>query len=585
MRKTVLIAIMPFLSLAALAQPAQDTTGARVRSHVTIEITGLSSEMRNAAEGSLSIFLQRDHPLLNAGLVRQLHAKAPAEIRRALQPFGYYRPHITAQLNRTADGWNARYEVEPGDPVRIDTVDIEISGAGASEDALQRWRAGFPLHVGDVLIHKSYEDAKQDLLDTARGLGYFAGQLERHEIAVDLQSDRASIRLKYTTGPRYKFGPVSFEQDAFAEEFLRRYLGFHQGEPYEVGKLLELQRGLSDSDYFDYVQVEPQVDASRDEEVPIRVTLVPRKRLRYDVGVGYTTDTGPRGTLGFHNRRVNSYGHHFGIVLQDSQIGSSASAIYLIPLQRPLTDSLTYSANWVDENTDTLVRTTNSLNADITRSRGVWQRGMGIGYEHERDYFPSSFDSTLLIPRTSWQRLWGGSRIHTRNGALFSAELRGAAEGILSDTSFLQIRSSGKLIEGLGSRERVLLRAQAGASWVPAFSELPGSQRFFTGGDQSIRGYAYNSLGPTDAAGTVVGGRHLAVASIEYEYLIGEIFSTALFYDAGNAFNAGDFTVMSGAGIGFRWYMPFGAIRVDIANAITEPGRPWRLHVTMGPDL
>ena len=131
----------------------------------------------------------------------------------------------------------------------------------------------------------------------------------------------------------------------------------------------------------------------------------------------------------------------------------------------------------------------------------------------------------------------------------------------------------------------MLLRAQAGASWVAAFSELPGSQRFFTGGDQSIRGYAYNSLGPTDAAGTVVGGRNLAVASVEYEYLIGEIFSTALFYDAGNAFDPGDFTVMSGAGIGFRWYMPFGAIRIDIANAITEPGRPWRLHVTMGPDL
>jgi len=585
MRKIVLIAILLILSLAASAQPTQDNAGAHARSAVTIEITGLSGELLNAVEGNLSIFLQRDHPLLNAGLVQQLHAKAPAELRHALQPFGYYRPHITARLDQTSDGWIARYDVEVGDPLRVRAVEIEISGPGASEDVLQRWHAEFPLHVGDVLIHKSYDDAKQDLLDSARDLGYFAGRLERHEIVVDLQSYQASIHLAYATGPRYKFGPVSFRHDAFAEEFLRRYLRFHQGEPYDVGKLLELQRALSDSDYFDYVQVEPQVAASRDEEVPIRVTLAPRKRLRYEFGIGYTTDTGPRGTLGFQNRRVNAYGHRYGIVLQDSQIGSSATATYLIPLQRPLTDSLTYSAGWVDEDTDTLERTTSSLNADITRSHGLWQRGIGIGYEHERDYFPSSFDSTLLIPRTSWQRLWGGSRIHTRNGALFSAELRGAAEGILSDISFVQIRTSGKVIEGLSGCGRVLLRAQAGASWVPAFSELPGSQRFFAGGDQSIRGYAYNSLGPTDAAGTVVGGRHLAVASVEYEYQIGEIFSTALFYDAGNAFNTGDFTVMSGAGIGLRWYMPFGAIRVDIANAITEPGRPWRLHVTMGPDL
>lgn len=586
MRMPVLIAMMLLLlSSAASAQPAQDSAGAHAKNTVSIEITGLSSDMLSAAESGLSIYQQRDHPLLNSGLVRQLHAKAPAEIRRALQPFGYYRPHITAQLDQTAEGWNARYEVEPGDPVRVHAIDINITGPGASEDALQRWRTGFPLHVGDALIHKTYEDAKQDLLDTARDLGYFAGRLERHEVTVDLRSYSADIQIDYITGPRYAFGRTSFDQDLFAEAFLRRYLTYRQGYPYDVAKLLELQRALSDSDYFDHVQVEPQIGAARDQEVPIRVSLIPRNRLRYDAGIGYTTDTGPRGTLGFQNRRATSYGHRYGIVYKGSSVLSSANATYIVPLRRPRTDNIAYTAEWVDENTDTLRRTTNSLSADLTRMRGPWKRGLGISYERERYHLNTSDDSTLLIPRSNWQRVWGLSRIHTRNGALFNAEVRGAAQGLVSDTTFLQLRTGAKLITGIGKRDRILLRAQGGASWVPAFTELPASQRFFAGGDQSIRGYAYKSLGPTDDTGTVIGGRHLAVASVEYEHPWGDIFSTALFYDAGNAFNTDAFTVMSGAGFGLRWHLPFGAIRIDIANAISKPGHPWRLHITMGPDL
>ena len=585
MRKPVLTAILLLLSSVVSAQPTQGVSGTQTKTAVTIEITGLSSEMLNAVEGSLSIYLQRDHPLLSAGIVRRLHDKAPQEIRRALEPFGYYHAKVERQLTRSASGWTARYDVALGEPIRVRHVDIVISGPGATEPVLQRWHASFPLNPGDVLVHRVYEDAKGELLDIARGLGYVDGQLERHEIAVDLQTNSADIKLLYATGPRYRFGSVDFEQDVFADDFLRRYLPFHRGDRYDIDKLIELQRALSNSDYFEYVQVEPQVDKATDEEVPIRIRLTPRKQFRYDVGIGYTTDTGPRGTLGFQNRRATSYGHHFVVVVSASEVLSNASASYLVPLRRPQTDSIAYSAQWEDENTDTVLRTTNSLSAMLTRVRGQWKRGLGISYERERYRVESSDNSTLLIPLINWQRLWGRNRIHTLRGALFNAELRGAVEGALSDTTFLQIRTNGKMIESLGMRDRVLMRAEADASWTSEFSLLPASQRFFAGGDQSIRGYAYKSLGPIDVDGTVIGGTHMLIGSLEYEHIFGNIYSMALFYDSGNAFNKGSFTPVSGAGIGMRWRLPFGAMRIDVAYALSEPDHPWRLHINIGPDL
>jgi len=92
-------------------------------------------------------------------------------------------------------------------------------------------------------------------------------------------------------------------------------------------------------------------------------------------------------------------------------------------------------------------------------------------------------------------------------------------------------------------------------------AELPASQRFFTGGDRSVRGYRYASLGPADENGRVVGGKHLLTGSIEYEF------------------------PFASAGIGLHWFLPVGTLRLDLASAFLDPDRPWRIHLSIGPDM
>jgi translocation and assembly module TamA len=120
------------------------------------------------------------------------------------------------------------------------------------------------------------------------------------------------------------------------------------------------------------------------------------------------------------------------------------------------------------------------------------------------------------------------------------------------------------------------------------FHDLPPSIRFFAGGDRSVRGYDYQSLGPKNLEGQVIGGKHLVVGSLEYEHKIPYLdkWSLATFYDVGNAFNNfAEPRLKHGAGLGLRWLSPVGLIRIDVATALSENNYPLRLHITIGPDL
>src|SRR5262249_60004900 len=138
-------------------------------------------------------------------------------------------------------------------------------------------------------------------------------------------------------------------------------------------------------------------------------------------------------------------------------------------------------------------------------------------------------------PRRRWSRALG---------------LRFAREGLLSDTSCSQVTADGKYIFPLGRRQRMLLRLSLGTMAVTDFDQLPPELRFFAGGDRSIRGFDYQELGSTNAAGKVIGGTYLTVGSAEIEHYFLPKWGVAFFVDGGDAFRTGDFSMNIGAGLG-----------------------------------
>lgn len=554
---------------------------------IEVVISGVSEELEKNVRLLLSIEQQKDFALISEGRLRRLHKKAPREITNALQPFGYYRPVINTELNQTsAEQWRAHYRIDPGPPILIGEFAFAISESMRHDPEFQTLIENFPLRQGAIFNHSAYESIKASLAKLAYERGYFNARFVDHSVAIDLDAYEARVHLNFDGGERYHFGEVLIKQDVLDADLLQRYLPFKVGAPYSLDELIDLQQGLNDSDYFQSVEVSPGTPQDELLAVPVNVALTPRKRHRYTLGLGYGTDTGARTKIGWAMPRVNNKGHRFDSELKVSEIGYSIGAHYRVPVLNPRTDQIVYSAGVVNETTDSSESTVRTVGVSLNRSRHEWRESISLNYQQEDFVIADvSGDSTLLIPGISWSRTWGDDFINTFDGLRFDISLRGASEQVVSDTNFAQAQGGLKFINSLNDRTRIITRGSLGSTWTQTFEQLPSSVRFFAGGAQSVRGYAYQSLGPVDQNGEVVGGKHLMVGSIELEHNFGGQWGMAIFYDGGNAIDDLADDLEQGAGFGFRWKSPIGPVRIDFASAITQDGNPWRLHINIGPDL
>jgi translocation and assembly module TamA len=568
---------------------------------VEIQIEGVKGELLDNVLAYLSIEQQKNHPRLSASRIKRLHKQAPEEIKKALEPFGYYRADITtAELiplssNDDEAVWQAKYVIKLGEPLKI--TKVLIGGSAKDEKVFQKQFDDFPIKVGDTLNHPNYEKAKRVLRNLAEEYGYFDAKFTKQEIRIDEQAYTAEILLDFESNRRYIFGPVTFNQEqySFNESLLRRFLTFKSGDYYIGSKILNFQNALSNSDYFQEVDVDiAHASPTGDLHLPINVTLKPRKKDKYAAGIGYGTDTGVRGSLSFQRRYINHYGHQFSAKTELSEIRRSATARYFIPMGLHPDSFLTITAGYKDESTDTSESEVFLVGISQNHTRRFFDKPLSevIGIEYRDEKYAIGSDTghaKLLMPNINWSYVDADNRIYTLNGYKIQLDVRGALNDVGSNTSFLQTRLNTTFIHQLLEDGRIIARGDIGYSAISLlsgdFHDLPPSIRFFAGGDRSVRGYDYQTLGPKNLEGQVIGGKNLLVGSIEYDHKILDKWSLAIFYDVGNAFNGFSEPLKQGAGVGVRWHSPVGLIRVDVATALSEEGRPWRLHITIGPDL
>ena len=554
---------------------------------VNVEISGIDKILEDNVRLYLSIEQQKNHPLISDGRLARLHNKATKEISAALQPYGYYRPTINASLEKTTTGeWLASYEIDPGPPLLIAEFNFSVSREMGEDPEFKQLIEQRSPQVGSVFTHLEYESFKSDLAKLASERGYFRAVFTDRRIEINLDDYVARIYLDYDGGPRFNFGEVNLRQDVLKPEFLQRFIPFQQGDPYTLGELVELQQVLNDTDYFQTVEVSPGKLLADSNEIPIDVSLTPRKENRYTFGLGYGTDTGARTKVGWQRPRVNDSGHRFDSEIGLSEVGYNLGANYRVPVLNPRTDQLVYSATRSREDLDDFESELSAVGVSLYRVRGEWRETLSIDYERENfEIGNDTGDTSLLIPGASWSRTWGRGFIFVLDGLRFDLSLRAADEGFGSDVGFGQVYSSLKFITSLGARNRFIARGSIGSTTTSEFEKLPASIRFFTGGSQSVRGFKYQSLGPEDDSGDVIGGRRLLTGSIEFERALNDRWGVAVFYDIGNAVEDFGDDLERGAGFGVRWKSPVGPVRIDVARAISLDDRPWRLHINIGPDL
>ena len=520
--------------------------------------------------------------------LRWLHGNAEREIRAALQPFGYYEPTIESALNRVPGGWEARYRIQPGRPLRITTLDLQILGEGQQDPVFQQALANAPLVQGQTLDQPKYEQFKQALETLATERGYFEARFAERAIEINLEAYEATVRLHYDTGPRYRFGAITFKQDFLSPKLLNRYPRFKSGDPYNANDLLKLQGDLNSSPYFSQIQINAPPDAATDT-TPVEVVLEPNKKRKYSAGAGYGTDTGPRVRLKAEQRWLNRRGHHAEQELLWSPIKMSFGGKYYIPGDDPTTDTYTLNAGYTQQNYKNQDYEQFIIGGGWQQQDGKWLKNYNLSYQYEEFSVGDepTRSSLLLIPGLNWTWIDADDRLYPTRGLLFGFELRGASTALLSDLDFVQGVLHLKGVYALNETSRFIARGDAGTTLIrQGFEKLPTSLRFFTGGDASVRGYAYNSIGPTDEEGVVIGGKNLLVGSLEYEHRVWDGWSLAAFVDSGDAFDGASPELKTGAGVGLRWRSPVGPVRIDLASGLDRPpGDAFRFSFSIGPEL
>lgn len=561
------------------------TSPAMAEDRPRLQIEGGTAEQRQNIQAFVP--MRRYECELPASRELRITRTAAERARQALRALGHYRPEIDAAIVRAGTCWELKVMVEPGPVARIAEVDVQVTGEGADDPAFMAVISDPGITPGDPLRHDAHDRLRSRLMVIAADRGYFDAEMSESRLLVDPESNEARIRMRLDSGPRYRFGSITLEQEILREAFVARLFPFERGDPYNSSQIIQLQKNLRDSGYFDTVRVRPLLDERSEGEVPIRAEVAPRKRTAYEARLGYSTDIGPRLGVGIDRRYANRAGHRYNVELELSQRRSGIGFSYDIPLADPLNDNLNLFTSYTAEDTDTSESDRFQVGVSrVQRHPSGWQTTQGLRYEYE-DFTVGEVSDTsrLLIPSYRVNRTRTDDFLYPRNGYRVDLLGQGAAEQLGSTVTFVQLRGNAKLISGLGAG-RLILRGEAGLTGNARVEELPSSLRFFAGGDTSVRGFGFERLGPEDDQGNVIGGRHLLVGSVEYDHPIGGgNWGVAVFLDAGNAFNDfDDYDLKGGGGFGVRWRSPVGPIRLDLAHA-PESKDSFRIHFTMGPDL
>jgi translocation and assembly module TamA len=560
---------------------------APARAAIEIVIPEVTEQIQTNVRAFLSLTRYAERDDITPETMSRLQRRIVSESRAALEPLGYYEPEVTYETTHEGEKWRVTIHVKPGRPVRLSDVSVTAKGPGENVREIREIIDAQDLKPGLRLNHGTYERVKGTLLRAAKNEGYLDARLTKNELVIDRVERRATVSIEVDTGKRYSYGEIKIAQDVINDDSMRRLLRMQQGDPYTLDSLLRTQYTLDDSQYFSTVNIETGTIDREALTVPVTISAEPNRRHRFAVSLGYGTDTEARGKFTWDNRRVNRAGHRFKVELLGSSVIKELTARYVIPVMDVALEKLEFTGDLVDEEIGDTESRRNEVGTGLTQAMGRWQRVLFVRLSNETTTEGDGTRNTAfyVFPGISYSTLpsyiTGGK---PRPYRLYF-ELRGSPTTLGSDASFLQFRFQGERVFNFAQRWHLNLRSELGVTRIESnaddqIRELPASQRFFAGGDRSVRGFDLNELSPRDENGDTVGGKHLATGTIEVTRDLPRNFGVAAFYDIGNAFD--DFKEPGfeySVGVGVRYNIAVASFGVDVAQALSESGRSPRLHL------
>lgn len=595
--------LMALAATACACAPLRALAADEFRYAVRINAPG---NLDNLLRDNLDVERFRGNPRMDREQLQRMVRAAPEQVKTLVATEGYFTPVISARIDEGIDP-TVVIDVQPGEPVRVDQVDIVLEGFRPNPQSpfdTEALKASWALPKGDIFRQEDWERAKRALLRQVVQTRYPRAVLTETEAAVDPERRSASLRLVLDSGPELRFGALRIEGlKRYPASVVANLNQIKPGDYYSEAALQAYQSRLQDTGYFSTVEVsadlssvlDEQIDAGKEQAagapeagaaqeaapvLPLLVRVTENKRRNVSAGIGYSTNTGNRAQLNYDDLMVYGLKMKSALTLETKK--QTAKADFYFPTTADgYNDS--FGASYVRSDIEGEETNTFSITGRRAWGTPLLERSIALELLTERkDVAGAKGQRSTSLPVTyAVTRRKVDNLLFPTKGHVLNWQLGGA---FLAEEPFARASVKGLFYLPVDAKNLVLLRAEAGAVMSKQKDGIPATYLFRAGGDQSVRGYAYQELGVdvANAAGTAtVGGRYLATASAEYQYWLRPAWGAAMFYDAGNAADRlSGLHPKSGYGVGVRWKSPVGPLNVDAAYGHSV--KKVRLHFSLG---
>jgi len=579
----ILLVLAQSCSFRAHAADAGADDPAAIRFRVVIDAP---REYRRLLEDGLDLVRWQNDNRVTLPLLERLVGEARKEAAQALATDGYFSADVRSRIEKVTDREAVVHlSIDPGPRTRVRDVDIGIQGP-ASNDPEGRKRIAvvketWRLAPGQPFRQSEWDAAKDDALARLARGRYAAASITESEARVDPAARTADLKLRLDSGPIFHAGrTVISGLRRYPASVIENMNPLRPGEPYDATQLDLYQRRLLEIGYFNAVHFAVDPDPSQAAAAPLRINVIEAPSQRIDTGISFSTDTGAGVTVDYSNVDIfdsawrlrprlvfNQKEQQLNVTLDTPPRPGGTWNTYSTRLQRRDIEGeisreamIGYAHNWGLESTPSqLAVSAHYEQQTISGSTTEHNHAVFVGY---RKTFRTTED--LVSPR---------------RGVLGTAEIGASVPGV-SSQEFVRLRGKVNWLIPVGLRNDILVRGEAGVVLAQSRAGIVSSFLFRTGGDQTLRGYAFESIGVPQGTATV-GGRYLVLGSVEFTRWVTETLGAAVFVDAGDAFDRpGAFDAAVGVGMGVRWRSPIGPFRADVAYG--ERTGKVRLHFSVG---
>lgn len=529
---------------------------------------------------------------------RRQGRRAVSAARKELNSLGHFDPRIDLGIEGTEPP-AARLRIDPGPAFAIGQVEVSFTGDLPRETEQELIRSDLPVEQGRIARPQQIISAERWITTQLRQAGYPYANIEERRTIGDREAETISVSYVVSAGPRVRFGQTLFPEDdelKTKESYLVRLIPYEAGDLYDPDQLGKLNSRLAETRLFRVARASLAEEASGttdtgDEVHNVELSLIERPRHTVALGASYSTNEGAGLNAEITRRNLTRRGDQLTADFTVAELEQSLDLTWRRPNEFGYGRGLVLSTGVSQEQTDAYDRQAITLGAGFEVVKGpdfTYTYGTNVEIVREEDEYGERDLQILSV--------YGSARLDKTDSILdprkgWRANARVEPSYTLGDASDTFVRSSAQLSAYLpvDDDQRLVLagRAKIGAVVGAGAADLPVDTRFYSGGGGSVRGYAYQAIGPRSEDGTPLGGKSVVEGAFEARYRLRPKIGVVAFVDAGSV-SSDEFSDFNdaryGAGIGVRYTTPAGPIRLDVAAPLnpTDFDDPVQVYISIG---